>query len=108
MTIDEITSLTSTVGFPILCVIALGVFIYKAYDRIAQENKEREEKLYTLIGKSQEQLDKLEEINSGFVKVLESFTKDNEQLKLDITYIKESIRAVPKRQTDRSRKDDNE
>mgnify|MGYP006988864153 CR=1 FL=1 len=40
MDIAAITSLISTVGFPIVCVIAMGFFFYKMWER----NSSREDK----------------------------------------------------------------
>ena len=91
MEIDVVTQLITNVGFPIFCVIALGFFIYKSYENITSNNKAREEKLYDILNKSQVQLDKLEDINEGFVKTLEVFTKDNESIKRDIEIIKEKV-----------------
>ena len=91
MEIDVVTQLITNVGFPIFCVIALGFFIYKSYENITSNNKAREEKLYDILNKSQIQLDKLEDINEGFVKTLEVFTKDNEAIKRDIEIIKEKV-----------------
>lgn len=91
MEIDVVTQLITNVGFPIFCVIALGFFIYKSYENITSNNKAREEKLYDILNKSQVQLDKLEDINEGFVKTLEVFTKDNEAIKRDIEIIKEKV-----------------
>jgi hypothetical protein len=89
--IEMATNLITNLGFPIFCVIALGFFIYKSYSKITDRNIEREDKLYKVLNKTQVQLDKLEEINEGFVKTLEVFTKDNQQIKKDIEVIKEKI-----------------
>lgn len=90
----------ANVGFPIVCVVALGWFIYKSYDRIQKANEKREEKLYTMLGKSQTQLDKLEDTNEKFVKVLESFKKDQDNIRHDISEIKDTLKKIPKRKTD--------
>ena len=37
-------NIISTVGFPIACVIALGFFIYKAWNDMSKRSTEREEK----------------------------------------------------------------
>lgn len=89
--IEVVMNLITNLGFPIFCVIALGFFIYKSYTKITDRNIQREDKLYETLNKTQVQLDKLEEINEGFVKTLEVFTKDNEQIKKDIEIIKEKI-----------------
>ena len=63
----DITNLITSVGFPIAACVALGWFIYKSYEHIQKTNERREEKLYTMLGKSQTQLDKLEDTNEKFV-----------------------------------------
>lgn len=40
-------------GFPMVCVVVLGIFIYKIY----QQSVKREERLYTQIDKFGESLD---------------------------------------------------
>lgn len=90
----------ANVGFPIVCVVALGWFIYKSYDRIQKSNEKREEKLYTMLGKSQTQLDKLEDTNDKFVKVLESFKKDQDDIRHDVAEIKDTLKKIPKRRID--------
>lgn len=92
-----ISDLISGVGFPIFCVIALGWFIYKSYEHIQKSNEKREEKLYTMIEKSQTQLDKLEDTNNKFVKVLESFKKDQDNIRHDVAEIKDTLKKNPKR-----------
>ena len=96
-----ISDLISGVGFPIFCVLALGWFIYKSYDHIQKSNETREEKLYTMLGKSQKQLDKLEDTNEKFVKVLESFKKDQDDIRHDVAEIKDTLKKIPKRKTDK-------
>lgn len=98
---DQITTLITNVGFPIFCVLALGYFVYKAYNRISDENRQREEKLYTMLGKSQEQLDRLEDVNAEFVNVLNQFKQDNIDIKKDLEDIKETVKRLPKRKTDK-------
>lgn len=90
----------SNVGFPIVCVVALGWFIYKSYEKITKSNERREEKLYTMLGKAQEQLDSMQDTNTGFLRVLETFKKDQEEIRQDIEDIKEDIKAIPKRADD--------
>lgn len=102
MEIDAISTLITTVGFPIFCVLALGIFVYKAYNRISDENRQREEKLYTMLGKSQEQLDRMEEVNASFVEVLNDFKEDNKLIKKDLEDIKETVKKLPKRKGDKT------
>ena len=100
MSIESATDLITTVGFPIFCVLALGAFIYVSYNRITEENKERENKLYEMLGKTQVQLDNAQETNSKFLSVLESINEETKIMKADINDIKETIKKLPKRKGD--------
>lgn len=101
MEIDSITTLISNVGFPIVCVLALGWFVYRSYDRIMTNNQTREDKLYEMIGKTQAQLDHAQDTNAKFLNVLDQINKDTEQMKTDIDDIKDTLRQLPKRKTDK-------
>lgn len=105
MELDSITTLISNVGFPIMCVLALGWFVYKSYDRIMTNNQTREDKLYEMIGKTQAQLDQAQDTNAKFLSVLDQINKDTEQMKTDIDVIKDTLRQLPKRKTDKEVKD---
>ena len=54
MDYSPLTTVISTVGFPIFCVLALGVFFYKVW----QHNVEREDKIIRQMEKFSEALDK--------------------------------------------------
>lgn len=91
MDIGTITSLIGQVGFPIVCVLALAWFIYQYINRIETKNVDREEKLYTFLGRAQEQLDEAQKTNAGFVEILKSYRTDLDEIKTDIEIIKEKI-----------------
>lgn len=46
---EEVVQMISTVGFPIVAVIAMGFFFYKMWNTQEARNKEREEMLMNLI-----------------------------------------------------------
>ena len=46
---NEVVQMISTVGFPIVAVIAMGFFFYKMWTTQEVRNKEREEMLMNLI-----------------------------------------------------------
>lgn len=85
MELDVMENIITTTGFPIFCVIALGWFIYKSYEKISQENKEREAKLYEIIKNNHEEMMKLEHTNAEFVKVMEIFKNTIEEIKDTLT-----------------------
>ena len=72
-----LAELIPTLGFPIICVIGLGWFIYKIYTDTTKQNaenmekvqarcQEREDKLYT-------QLEKQNEINGRFANIIAQY-----------------------------------
>lgn len=92
MSIEVIQTLITTLGFPIVCVIALGWFIWKIWNNSIERNEKREEKLYEVIEKAQAQNEKLSETNAQFVTVLNTYKSDLESIKNDVTEIKERIK----------------
>ena len=61
MGIEEITSAISTLGFPIICVIACGYFINNMIKAQREENQKREEKYIETINKFSSVLEKVNE-----------------------------------------------
>ena len=90
--LNSIQTMITTVGFPIFCVLALGWFIYQSYQKITERNEERENKLYTALSEAQEQMDKVTDTNAQFVEILKSYKTDIEDIKNDVSDIKERIR----------------
>ena len=65
MDVNTLTTLITTLGFPIVCVVGLGWFIYQIYidtqeqnkqnmEKVQQRCKEREDKLYEEIKANRE------------------------------------------------------
>ena len=88
----NVTEIISTVGFPIACVIALGYFIYLAWQKMSAQNEKREEKLYEIIVTAQANNDKLVAVNKEFVEVLETYKTDIKQIKDAIEDIKTIVK----------------
>lgn len=75
--------LISTVGFPIACVIALGVFVFKIYNQsVTRETELREE-----IKESQK-------INSKFAEIINRYSIELGEIKADVKEIKEDITLI--------------
>lgn len=85
MDVGAIENLINVVGFPIFCVLALGFFIYKSYEKITERNQEREERLYSMIEANHQEMERLEQTNSEFVNVLHAFKTDLEDIKTAVT-----------------------
>lgn len=96
---EEWVNVISTLGFPIACVIALAAFIFHIYKQTTKENaanmekvqarcKEREDKLYTELAKSQEVNSKAIETIAHYAEKLDVIQKDISEIKTDITIIR--------------------
>lgn len=88
-----------TLGFPIVVVIALGIFIYMIYTDTTKENhenmlalheasKEREDKLFEEIAENRKINGKFAEIISKHEEKLDSIQQDVREIKTDITILK--------------------
>ena len=93
MDVNTIQTLITSLGFPIVCVIALGWFIYNAFEKITAQSEKREEKLYTVIAQAQETNERLSNTNAEFVAVLNTYKSDLEDIKADVTEIKENMKG---------------
>lgn len=81
----EITfvELITTVGFPIACVIAMGWFIYKIY----QKSIDREEEL-------REEIKENQKINGKFAEIINRYSLELGEIKSDVKEIKEDIIVI--------------
>ena len=93
MDVNTIQTAISTLGFPIVCVLFLGWFIWKIWMSQQDQNKEREDKLYEYIGKAQSVNEQLTKTNSEFVEVLHSYKSDLDTIKNDVTEIKQNMKG---------------
>ena len=91
MDANSITQLISAVGFPIVACLGLGYFIYQAFQKIMGQNEVREEKLYTILGQAQTTNRELTETNAKFVEVLRSYQTDLDEIKSDVSDIKDVL-----------------
>ena len=93
MDVNTVQTLITSLGFPIVCVIALGWFIYKAFEKFTAQAENREEKLYTVIAQAQETNERLSQTNAEFVSVLNTYKSDLEDIKADVSEIKENMKG---------------
>ena len=70
---EDITNLITTLGFPIVCVIACGYFINYIIKAERDENQKREEKYIETINKFSLVLEKVNDNLSAINKRLEYF-----------------------------------
>ena len=88
---EAYTNIISTVGFPIACVIALGFFIYKAWNDMSKRSTEREEKLYTMLASAQNSIDEAVETNGKFLTQLKVMQGNLAEISNDVDDIKDYL-----------------
>lgn len=93
MDVSTINSLITSVGFPIVCVLGLGWFIYQAFNKFTAQSEKREEKLYDFLGKAQMVNEELTKTNAEFVAVLSTYKTDLAEIKEDVTEIKNNLKG---------------
>ena len=81
---EEITNLITTLGFPIVCVIACGYFIKYIIKAERQENQKREEKYIETINKFSIVLEKVNDNLSAINKRLEYFENKLDEVCCDV------------------------
>lgn len=91
---DIMTAIT-TVGFPIVCAIVMGWFIYKIYTNTTQQNKEAMEQLQSRCAEREErlyqQLEKNQEINGQAMATLALYAERLDTIQADVKIIKDKL-----------------
>ena len=82
---SEVTNLISSLGFPIVCVIACAYFINYIIKAEREENKKREEKYIETINKFSVVLEKVNDNLSAINKRLEFFENKLDEVCCDVT-----------------------
>lgn len=83
MDIALITELISTLGFPIACVVAMGIFIYKIY----KKSEDREEKLMNELAENRQ-------INADAIATIGKYATSIDTIKEDIKDIKSDLNTI--------------
>lgn len=98
MDAKSLTDLMSSLGFPVVCVIALAYFAFYLVNRVMEENaknmekvqnrcKDREDKLYQEIKENREVNAKAIETIAHYAEKLDTIQADISDIKTDITVI---------------------
>ena len=82
--VDEISNLVTTLGFPIVCVIACAYFINYIIKAEREENQKREEKYIETINKFSVVLEKVNDNLSAINKRLEFFENKLDEVCCDV------------------------
>ena len=87
MDVSQITSLIGTVGFPIVCVISLGFFVYKLW----QQSAAREDKLMTNLAECRLVNERAIETIALYADRLTHIENNVDAIKEDVMDIKQKI-----------------
>lgn len=87
MDINMFIELIGTIGFPIVCVLALGIFVYKLW----QQSVEREKTLMTEIAENRLVNEKAIETIAHYADRLDVIQTDISEIKNDIVIITTKI-----------------
>lgn len=82
MEVTTMAELVATLGFPIVCVGALGFFIYKIW----QQSAEREDRLFEEIVESRA-------INGKFAEIIAQYEVKLDEMQGDIKDIKDTLHS---------------
>lgn len=88
---DAWTTLITTVGFPITCVIGLAIFMAKVLVEINNSNKEREKETRELLIKAQLTVDTALETNAKFIDQLQVMQNSIDKITDDVEDIKSQL-----------------
>ena len=84
MDFKTIQMLISSVGFPVVCVLGMGYFIWQIY----KDSIKREEKLETQIGESRNVNAKAIDTIAKYAEKLDTIQQDVKDIKNDVVAIK--------------------
>lgn len=84
MDAQTISSLISSLGFPIVCVIGMGFFIWQIY----KQSVERENKLYLINDECRTINAKAIDTIATYAEKLDTIQQDVKEIKDDLTLIK--------------------
>lgn len=87
MDVNMFLELIGTIGFPIACVLALGIFVYKLW----QQSVEREKTLMTEIAENRLVNEKAIETIAHYADRLDAIQADIGEIKNDIVIITTKI-----------------
>ncbi len=87
MDLDAILNIISSVGFPIACAIALGIFIWKITITMITNQKEREDKLY-------DELAECRSVNEKAIATIAQYADSLTTIQQDVGHIKHDITII--------------
>lgn len=83
MDINSLSGLISSVGFPVVCVLGMGYFIWQLY----KQSVERENKLYT-------QIDEGRKVNAQAIATISLYAERLDAIQEDVKEIRKDVTTI--------------
>lgn len=98
MDYNTIVNLITAVGFPIVCCLVMGWFIFKIYQNYTKEHRDLLLSVQTESEKREEkltkQLEKSQEINAQAIATIAQYADRLDNIQRDVNEIKEDIIVI--------------
>lgn len=91
MDVVNIVDLISNIGFPIVCVLGLGLYIKDQGKAVAEAAAAREKQLLSTIAKQEVLIKAMNETNAGYLATLNALTIRIEDTQEDVERIKDIL-----------------
>lgn len=98
MNAEMITNLIGQLGFPIVCVLGMGYFIFHIYKTTTKNNEENMEKVQARCAEREERLYQEialnREINAKAIETISLYAERLDSIKQDVSDIKKDVTAL--------------
>lgn len=98
MEVSMIIEIISTLGFPVACVVAMGLFIFHIYKQTTKDNAENMEKVQARCAEREEKLFeeiKLNrEVNAKAIETISHYAEKLDTIQQDISEIKTDVAVI--------------
>lgn len=92
---NEVLQAITTVGFPIVCALGMGWFIYRIYINTTEQNRANMEKVQERCAAREEilyqQIQKAQEINGEAIATITLYAERLDIIQADVKEIKEKL-----------------
>lgn len=98
MNVENLTNLIGSLGFPIVCVLGMGYFIFHIYKTTTKTNEENMEKVQARCAAREEKLFeeiKLNrEVNAKAIETISLYAERLDTIQQDVSDIKKDVTAM--------------
>lgn len=98
MNVETLTSLITSLGFPIVCVLGMGYFIFTIYKNTTKENKENMEQVQARCAAREaklfEEIKLNREVNAKAIETIALYAEKLEIIQHDVSDIKKDLTSI--------------